>query len=86
METVFFFNCGRFAYGDGVQRIAPETVEYPVMGWGDDRHKLIRKETIKLTDWEKGLWLQGYDHRAKAVAEKAKPKAKLTWIKNHRTW
>ncbi len=81
METVFLFNCGRYAHKDGADRIAPDTVEYPIFGWGDDRHKIIRKETVRLSAWDKEQWLKGYDNSVKAVAAAALPKAKLTWLR-----
>jgi hypothetical protein len=81
VETVFLFNCGRFAAKDGVERIAPETVEYPTIN--RDTQKIIRTDSVKLDAWDKDQWLKGYDHQVKLVAEAAKPKTKLTWIRNY---
>jgi len=59
METIFFFNKGRYAKVEGLPRVAPETVEYPTFDYVTK--KQIGAETVKLEGEWLALWFRGYD-------------------------
>jgi hypothetical protein len=57
MELIVVFNLGMDAAKAGLPRVAPETIEYPIIS----QYHPTRIETVKLDDYGKRRWVNGWD-------------------------
>jgi hypothetical protein len=77
MEMTVVFNKGRDAFANGLPRVAPETIEYPLRTKWHAANGINenRTQTVRLPDHAKREWLRGYDHHMQKLGIHYWPKA-----------
>jgi hypothetical protein len=68
MDYIVVFNAGRDAAKAGEPRVAPATIQHPIVS----RYEAYRKDTLNLSDHAKREWLAGFDRQIAALLAMAK--------------